>query len=82
MGTAAILDLTSGVDSDQSVGFSTSDGTLIVEDARDFHGVITQFTAGDQIVVEAPFFGGFRQSGSLISVITAGQTVGALTSPP
>lgn len=78
VGDGATLDVTGGVDNDQSVTFSASGGTLIVEDARDFQGVITQFAAGDQIVVDAPFFGGFRQNGSIISVITAGQTVGAL----
>jgi hypothetical protein len=78
VGDGATLDLAGGVDGDQSVAFSASGGTLIVEVARDFHGVITQFTAGNQIVVDAPFFGGFRQDGSIISVITAGQTVGAL----
>lgn len=78
VGNAATLDLTGGVGSDQSIAFSTTRGTLVVEDAPDFHGVITQFNAGDQIVVEAPFFGGFQQNGSSISVITAGQTLGAL----
>jgi T5SS/PEP-CTERM-associated repeat protein len=78
VGNDATLDLAGGVDSDQSVAFSTSAGTLIVQDVHDFHGVITQFTTGDQIVVDASLFGGFHQNGSIISVITAGQTVGAL----
>jgi T5SS/PEP-CTERM-associated repeat protein len=78
IGNGARLDLTGGVASNQSVVFSASSGALIVQDIGDFHGVITQFAAGDQIVVDAPLSGGFTQNGSVISVIAGGGTIGTL----
>jgi collagen type I/II/III/V/XI/XXIV/XXVII alpha len=78
IGDGSTLDLTGGVAASQSVAFTTSDGALIVQDPGDFQGVITQFAAGDQIFVEAPVFGGFRQQGSIVQVLTAGKVVGAL----
>lgn len=78
IGNGSTLDLTGGVVGSQSVAFTTSAGALIVQHPGDFHGVITQFAAGDQIFVEAPFSGSFRQQGSIVQVLTAGDVVGAL----
>lgn len=78
IGNGSTLDLTGGVATSQSVAFTASDGALVVQDAGHFHGVITQFAAGDRIFVEAPLPGDFRQQGAIIQIITAGSVIGTL----
>ena len=72
------LELGGPVTNTQSIVFSASSGALVIDNIADVQGVITQFAAGDQIVVETVVAAKFSQSGSIVSVIGNGSTLGVL----
>jgi T5SS/PEP-CTERM-associated repeat protein len=78
IGTGSTLELGGSVANTQSIVFAASSGALIIDDVADFQGVITQFVPGDQIVVVTAVAANFSQSGSVISVIGNGSTLGVL----
>jgi T5SS/PEP-CTERM-associated repeat protein len=72
------LDLTGAVDSTQSVVFATASGALVVEDIAGFQGVVTQFTTGGKIFVDTSSAATFSRTGSAVSVIAGGTTLGVV----
>ncbi|WP_158923365.1 Hint domain-containing protein [Acidisphaera sp. S103] len=73
------LELTGGpVDGSQSVVFGANSGALVVGDIGGFQAVITNFVAGDTIVVDTPTPATFTQNGSVVSVVQNGTTLGTL----
>jgi hypothetical protein len=77
--TSGNLDLYAAVASDQKVVFDDGTGRLTVEQPSSFNAVIGNFIVGDVIAVNAPSTATFSQSGSIVSVIDNGATLGALT---
>jgi T5SS/PEP-CTERM-associated repeat protein len=75
----ATLSLDTSVDAGQTIKFDKSSGDLVLGDPTTFAATISNFTTGDQIIVDTTVPTTFLQTGSVVSVIENGTSVGALT---
>jgi T5SS/PEP-CTERM-associated repeat protein len=78
IGAGSTLELGGSVANTQTVVFAAPSGAMIIDAISDFQGVVTQFAAGDQIFVDTSIAARFSLSGSIVSVVANGSTLGVL----